>query len=54
MDAASITNLQSTLTGYVTTTSGLVVTVGLAIIGLAFTVKLLKAGRSAASGGIRA
>lgn len=52
MDAASITNLQSTLTGYVTTTSGLVVTVGLAIIGLAFTIKLLRAGRNAAGGRI--
>lgn len=52
MDSAQVTALQTELLGYVATTSGLVVAVGLALIGLGFTYTLLRKGKRAASGRI--
>ena len=52
MDSTALAKLTTDVQGYVASASSLVTTVGFALIGLAFTVYILRKGKRAAGGRI--
>lgn len=50
MDASTVTQVTQTITGYLASASGIVVTAGLALVGIAFVSFVLRKAKGAASG----